>query len=98
MPLEKVTEAWCRDRARELGGAFVKIVPVIKGFPDRLLILRHDIRSEAVYAFVEMKRERGGRIEPIQAHVHDWLHRMGCVAEVVHTKEEFNALVDRLCG
>lgn len=55
------------------------------GIPDRLVLL-----PEGRMYFVELKRPKGGRFEPLQERVHAKLRALGFTVLVLYTKEQVN--------
>jgi hypothetical protein len=69
-----------------MGGRTVKLR--MRGWPDRLVLLLGRI------FFVETKRPKGGRYEPLQLRIHKVIRRLGHTVHVASTK----AMVDQLLG
>lgn len=70
---------------RDRGGMCVKMIPVVSGIPDRLVIL-----PGQPMAFVELKRPKGGKVSAIQIEQHRRLAALGHPVAVLLNKEEVN--------
>jgi hypothetical protein len=87
---EDTVEQYLRKRVRALGGKTKKLTAIDEaGWPDRLVLW-----PGAVAHFVETKRPKGGRYEPMQLRVHARLRALGFGVHVLRTK----ALVDNYVG
>lgn len=90
--LESSVEQHLRRRVEERGGRCVKFDPgSYRGWPDRVVLL-----PGGALVWVETKRPRGGRVSPSQLLAHEQLRRLGQRVEVVWTKGEADALLERL--
>lgn len=58
---ERSAEVKLREGVKKLGGMALKMVPTVSGIPDRLVLL-----PGGRVCFIELKRESGGRLSPIQ--------------------------------
>ncbi len=61
------------------GGYCIKLM--VRSWPDRLVLL-----PGGVIAFVELKRPKGGKYEPLQVRRHDRLRELGFTVLVLNTK------------
>jgi hypothetical protein len=93
---EAVAEAYLRQRVEERGGMCPKFVdPSRRGAPDRMVLLP----GRPVY-FVEMKRQKVGRLMSWQERYHEDLRRLGHKVSVLWSKEDVDAFfleVDLTC-
>ena len=90
--LENEVESYLRRKVEKKGGMCVKFLPdFARGFPDRIVVL-----PRGVLVWVETKRPLGGRVSPSQLLAHEQLRRLGQSVEVVWTKGEADALLERL--
>lgn len=71
MVLESSLEAFFRSRVRAVGGYVIKMAPVERGVPDRLVIL-----PPGTLHIVELKTTTGS-LSPIQRHWHARLAARG---------------------
>ena len=83
---EETLETRSREAIEELGGALIKLYGY-RGIPDRLALL------DGRCAFVEFKRRRGGRIEPMQTDWNAFLKGMRFKAFFVRTDYQFAAVL-----
>lgn len=72
---------------KRLGGSAPKL-QLLTGWPDRLVLLPH-----GGMFFVETKRPKGGKFEPLQPQVHAALRKLGFRVYVCKTKEEVDAAI-----
>lgn len=84
---ESALEAYLDIKMKKLGGKSIKIAPLVKGNPDRLVIVPYG----RMY-FVEMKTFVG-RPAPAQVVWHDRMAAMGHVVHVVNTKAKVERFV-----
>jgi hypothetical protein len=93
---EAVAEAYLRQRVEERGGMCPKFIdPSRRGAPDRMVLLP----GRPVY-FVEMKRQKVGRLMSWQERYHEDLRRLGHKVSVLWSKEDVDAFfleVDLTC-
>jgi len=97
---ESVIEKYLISRLRTLRvdygfGVIVKKVggPGWRGWPDRMVLFQapDEVTVHGCTHWVELKRPKGGRFEPLQLRRHDRLRDMHFVVRVANTK----ALVDK---
>lgn len=78
-----------RRRVLALRGQCIKLNPLgLRGIPDRLVLL-----PGGVVLFVELKRPKGYKYEPLQLRWHDKLRKLGFTVLVINTKEAIEELV-----
>lgn len=83
-PLEKDIEQKLRKKVEALGGKCLKwVCPGWRGVPDRIILL-----PGGRIHFVETKRPKGGRLDPLQIKWHKWLTALGFDCRTVWTFEE----------
>lgn len=71
MVLESEHEGYLRREVKKLGGMSMKLIPLVSGYPDRLIILPgNDI------TLAELKTTTGN-LSPIQCHRHQQLRALG---------------------
>ena len=80
--LESALERHFRDSVRKLGGTAIKLLPSVKGLPDRLVVMP----GGRVY-FVELKAKTGV-VSAIQKLWHDRLRGLGCNVAVLYDKDD----------
>jgi hypothetical protein len=80
--LESAVESHLRLEVRKLGGTAIKLLPTIKGLPDRLIVMP----GGRVY-FVELKAANG-RVSAAQRLWHDRLRALGCHVAVLFDKAD----------
>ena len=81
--LEKDIETKLRQMVERHGGKCLKwVCPGWVGVPDRILLL-----PGGRALFVETKRPKGGRIDPMQQMWKRWLHRLGFQHYFIHDEE-----------
>lgn len=87
---EAPVEDHLRDEVkRELGGIAVKLNPFgLVGIPDRLVL-----GPGRLFAFVELKRPKGGVLSRKQARWHDRLRDWGFEVAVLNTKEKVDGWI-----
>lgn len=89
---EKEIESYLVDMITDLGGMCPKWTsPGTKGVPDRIVFM-----PSGIVVFVELKREKGGRIAPIQEWRGKQLAILGQKVFFIHTKEQVDILVSNL--
>ena len=81
---ETTVERHLVQRVRLLGGMCLKLMPVIAGIPDRLVIL-----PDGRMYFVELKQPKG-KLSPIQVEMHRRLEALGHSVAVLWNKEEID--------
>lgn len=86
---EREVERHLRRRVEELGGKCRKFIPdQDPGYPDRIVML-----PGGILVWVETKRPKGGRVEPLQGLRHEELQGLGQEVFVVWTKEQADELM-----
>ena len=88
--LESALEKLLRKEIKDRGGVVIKLVPVIVGIPDDLVLLPWGRQY-----FVELKAD-GGRLSPIQIHRHQELRAIGHDVIVLKGRNEILAWVQSL--
>lgn len=89
---EKEIEDYLVDRIKDLGGKCPKwSSPGTNGVPDRIVLM-----PEALICFVETKREKGGKISPMQTWWAKQLQQYGFVTFFINTKPQVDKLVESL--
>lgn len=90
--LEKEIENYLVERIKDLGGMCPKwSSPGTKGVPDRIVIM-----PESLICFVETKREKGGRIAPMQEWRAKQLRQYGFKTFFINTRHQVDELVESL--
>lgn len=93
--LEKELEAKLRKEVKNLGGLCLKwVCPGWSGVPDRIILLPF-----GRIFFVEMKRPKGGKLEPLQKWWAKTLKRLGFYCNTIWTQQDldtFLAYAERL--
>ena len=85
--LEKDIETKLRQMVERHGGKCLKwVCPGWVGVPDRIVLL-----PGGRVLFVETKRPKGGRIDPMQQMWKKWLHRLGFQHYFIHDEEMLEA-------
>lgn len=87
--LEASLEAYFRRAVRTAGGLIYKVAPTVRGLPDRLVVL-----PGGVMALVELKAV-GGRLSPIQEHLHAELAAIGSPVVVLTGREQINSWIGK---
>lgn len=82
--LEARLEAHLFARVRALGGRTFKLVPVVAGMPDRLVLF-----PGGVVYWCELKT-RDGRLSDIQQHQHGLLRALGVDVHVLYGREQID--------
>lgn len=90
--LEENVEDFFRRQVRLLGGRAIKLVPVEKGMPDRLVLL-----PGGLMFLVELKQAKS-KPSPAQVVWHMRAARMGHPVAVLHTKDEVRAWLRKVYG
>lgn len=80
-PRESAVESYLKRRVQET--PFTRIIKIqkVRGWPDRLILIKGHVW------FVETKRPKGGRFEPLQQHIAAWLVRQEYNYALLNTKE-----------
>jgi SNF2 family DNA or RNA helicase len=87
---EQQIEGRLGDAAKEHGWLYVKLgSPSLNGMPDRLLV----IPDKGHHIFIELKREKGGRLSEQQKLRIRQLQKGGADVRVIHLKEQVDDLV-----
>lgn len=69
--------------------------PGWRGWPDRMVLFRAlDPTVHGCTHWIELKRPKGGRFEPLQLRMHDRLRAMNFVVRVANTRDLVDAYVD----
>lgn len=90
--LEKDVETYLKKRVEGLGGRCFKLPAMYEtGIPDRLMVL-----PGGRYAFVELKRPKGGRLSKIQEYQHAKLKALGCRVYVTKNYKEIDAMLEEV--
>ena len=85
--LEWMVEQYFVNRVRKAGGRAYKLKFLsVAGAPDRLVFLPNGRMH-----LVELKRPKGGRLEPRQGRLHRLLAELGSPVILLHTKEQVDA-------
>lgn len=84
-PLERVLEARLFKKVRTLGGLCVKLGPIVKGAPDRLVLLP----GGRVF-LVELKRSPKEGLSPAQGLWHARAAQRGTYVHVLHGAAEID--------
>lgn len=87
--LESRIEAYLSDRVVEAGGMVAKLVPVVAGLPDRLVIL-----PGGVIRLVELKSPTG-RLRPVQVAWHKKAAKRGVVVPVLSSHDDIDMFMER---
>ena len=88
---ERAAENKLREGAKRLGGFAIKLIPILAGIPDRLVIL-----PGGRVVFVELKRQSGGRLSEIQKVRHARLRKLGHTVVVLSGTEEVEAWLNSM--
>jgi hypothetical protein len=86
---EASVEAYLCRRVKEMKGRALKLQR-LRGWPDRLIL----VKGQTWY--VECKRPHGGRFEPLQRRVGQWLLARGYNYIVLNTREGVDTWVSGL--
>ncbi len=88
--LESALEDRCVRRIEALGGQALKLViPGVRGFPDRTILM-----PDRSIWFAEFKRIKSGRISAQQEHWERVLEKLGFIVCFVDTDAQFEAILD----
>ena len=89
---EKDIEQYLKRKVeRDHGGLCIKVSPEhAKGIPDRLVVLPPDGRT----IWVELKREKDGRLSDLQKYQHNKLKKVGAEVVVVWSREDVDKLIE----
>lgn len=85
-PKESSVEGYLVERVKRMRGRTIKLY--MRGWPDRLVVLPGRL------FFVETKRPKGGRYEPLQLRMHMVIRRLGHAVYVPNTKALVDLLLD----
>lgn len=89
---EREVEGYLCARLEEIGLPVYKFVPdQAAGMPDRLVLL-----PDQKCLWIETKKPKGGRVATLQKYRHLELRKAGHAVEVCWTKEQADAIVERL--
>ena len=89
---EAALERRLAQRVRDRGGVTLKIAPLVKGSPDRLVIT-----ARGDFHFIELKTEKG-RLSPAQVVWHQRLReRTGVRVWVTYGAAELDEVLDQIC-
>ena len=86
---EDVIERHLIKRVKGLRGLTFKMM-FRRGWPDRLVLL------PGRWLFIELKRPKGGKFEPLQLRTHARLRRQGYEVHVCFTKEQVDVVLSYL--
>jgi hypothetical protein len=89
---EDKVEDYLVEQVTAIGGHALKI-RLITGFPDRLILL-----PGAVVDFIECKRPKGGKFEPLQPLWIKRLRKLGFTVLVIKNKQEVDDYIKRKHG
>ena len=84
--LENAVERHLTKRVKQARGRCIK--QYMRGWPDRLCVLPGRI------FFVETKRPKGGRYQPLQLYMHRMIRRMGHAVYLCKTKGEVDEIFE----
>lgn len=90
--LEASVEGHLETRMKRLRGRAYKFPPAVKGSPDRIVVFPH-----GRIFFVELKREKSGRLSPAQELWHQRSLEMGHVVHVLNSREQVDAFIAWAC-
>ena len=91
---EYEVEGYLVRRVVGVGGRCEKFIPEVRnGWPDRIVLL-----PDGVMVWVETKKPKGGKLDPLQIHAHKILRGLGQRVEIVWTKAEADRLIEELTG
>ena len=92
MMLEKDLEARLVREVKAMGGMCLKwVCPGNRGVPDRIALL-----PGGRVAFIEMKRPKGSRVDPLQEYWSRVLSRLGFKTYTIFTPGELEQTIQRL--
>jgi hypothetical protein len=80
-----INRGYYRCKVKKIGG------PGWRGWPDRMVLY-----DGGCAHFIELKRPKGGKFEPLQLHTHDMLRKLGFAVFVLNTKAEVDKYVSDL--
>jgi len=83
---ESVIEDYGVKTVKGLGGHAIKL-RFMRGWPDRLCLL-----PGGVVIFIEFKRPKGGKFEPLQERIHGMLRKLGFKVFVCLTKKDVDSV------
>jgi hypothetical protein len=86
---EDVIERHLLREVKKLRGITFKML-FRRGWPDRLVLL------PGRWMFIELKRPKGGRFEPLQLRTHARLRAQGYEVHVCYTKEQVDVVLSYL--
>lgn len=90
--IESDVENYLAKLVKSHEGIYLKIPAVyMSGIPDRLVLL-----PKGRMCFVELKRPIGGKRAELQKYWHEKLQGLGFNAEFVQSKDEADALMEKL--
>lgn len=84
---ESIIEGHLVRRVKQYGGLAIKMQKR-RGWPDRIVLWEGGLTH-----WIELKRPKGGRYEPLQLRVHQLIRRMGHTCIVLNTKEAVDEYV-----
>lgn len=84
---EDAVESHLVRRVEALGGLAIK-VRFLTGWPDRMILL-----PRGRIMWVELKRPKGGKFEPLQPYWIKTLRKLGFAVHVCKTKEEVDEVL-----
>ena len=90
MVRETAVEAHLIKRVKALGGVCMKVMPVVAGYPDRLVLL-----PWGQVRLVETKAPKGG-LRPMQRVFKERAEEIGVPVAVLYTSKEVDAWIDSL--
>ena len=67
-----------------------------RGWPDRVALFGMEHSTPACTHWLEVKRPKGGRFEPLQLRRHAALRDMGFIVRVVNTRELVDIYIDEI--
>ena len=89
---DKEIEQYLVERITDLGGMCPKwSSPGTRGVPDRIVFM-----PDGICVYVETKREKGGRISPMQEWRAKQLSNLGQKVYFINTRKQIDFLVDCL--
>lgn len=66
-----------------------------RGWPDRMVLYSTDGGPGCAH-WIELKRPKGGKFEPLQRRCHEKLRGMGFVVRVLNTKAQVGIYIDEV--